>query len=513
MRLTDLFRFSTDNLRRRKGRTVLTIIGVVVGVCAIVVMISLGIAVNRATDEMLQNWGDLTKIDVMPFGAQQGTPDLDDKMVAQFRQIPHVVAVTPIVQNAGFYGSLAAGRNDRYLYDGAMLVGMDPSAIQPMGYKLLTGNYDISENLGKTKIPVLVGEQTPFSFRDTKKGWNAADVMKYPVYDENYINIINLPQYDESGTLLNPDEFFFDIMNTKLTYKMEVGYNESTGQPTYKNYELVPVGMIVGGSSDWTIAGGIVMSIENMKKLEQDYRRATGSGGGGGGGGDMGMPIMKGGVGISMGMDSGDNTMTVGGYDTVNIKVDNVANMADVEKSIKETGYQISSMSDTRRQMQGQVAQTQMMLGGLAAISLFVAALNIMNTMTMAITERTREIGVMKVLGCKLRDIRRLFLIESGAIGFVGGVVGVAVSFLLSFLLNNMTSILASLGVENGLDIAASFGLSGLKDMMPDSALSVIPPWLVLLALGFATAVGVLSGIAPASRAVRISSLEAIRHE
>jgi len=65
MNLADQFRFSVDNLRRRKGRTILTVIGVVVGVCAIVVMISLGIAVNRATDAMLQNWGDLSKIQVM----------------------------------------------------------------------------------------------------------------------------------------------------------------------------------------------------------------------------------------------------------------------------------------------------------------------------------------------------------------------------------------------------------------------------------------------------------------
>ena len=71
--------------------------------------------------------------------------------------------------------------------------------------------------------------------------------------------------------------------------------------------------------------------------------------------------------------------------------------------------------------MQQQVARNQMMLGGLAAISLFVAALNIANTMTMAIYERTREIGVMKVLGCELRNIRRMFLIESGFIGFIGG--------------------------------------------------------------------------------------------
>ena len=95
MRISDLFRFSTDNLRRRKGRTILTIIGVVVGVCAIVVMVSLGVAVNRATDEMLQGWGDLRTITVMRYGAQPDTPDLDDAMVQNFKDMEHTELSEP----------------------------------------------------------------------------------------------------------------------------------------------------------------------------------------------------------------------------------------------------------------------------------------------------------------------------------------------------------------------------------------------------------------------------------
>ena len=148
MKLSDLFRFSVDNLRRRKGRTVLTVIGVVVGVCAIVVMVSLGIAVNRATDEMLQSWGDLTKIQVYSYGAQQGTPDLDDKMVEQLSTLPHVVAATPMYTPQDFWGEVAAGRNGKYMGWGD-LVGMDPNSIEPMGYGLLTGSYNITQNLGK----------------------------------------------------------------------------------------------------------------------------------------------------------------------------------------------------------------------------------------------------------------------------------------------------------------------------------------------------------------------------
>lgn len=509
MKTIDLFGFSFDNLKRRKGRTILTVIGVVVGVCAIVVMISLGIAVNRATDAMLQNWGDLTKIQVMRYGAQQGTPNLDDKMVETFQTMPHVVASTPIYQSYEIYGQVVGGRSDRYVIDGPTLVGMMPDAIEPMGYPLVTGSYDLNADLGRGKIPVLIGEQAPFSFRDSKKSWMSPDVMKYPQYDENYTSIINLPKYDENGTLLNPDDFFLDMMNTKLTYKMQVGYDDTTGEPKYKNYELVPVGMVSGGMSDWMVSNGIIMSIENIKMLENDYRKATGSSSGGGGGSFFGGGMVyydSGGGGV------GDTT-TVDGYDTVYVKVDDVRNVEGVETAIKKIGYQIYSMSETRKQLQGQVAQTQMMLGGLAAVSLFVAALNIMNTMTMAITERTREIGVMKVLGCRLRDIRRMFLIEAGSIGFIGGAVGCIVSFLISLLLNNLPQIMLLLGIEGNVDLAGFFGLGGLASQMPNMQLSVIPPWLILLALVFAAAVGFVSGISPANRAMRISSLAAIRHE
>lgn len=503
MKLSDLLRFSTDNLRRRKGRTVLTVIGVVVGVCAIVVMISLGIAVNQATNAMLETQGDLRKITVMSYGAQQGTPDLDDKMLEQFKQIPSVVAATPLYQNYNIQGNVYAGKGNRYeAY--ASLVGMDYAALEPMEYTLLTGNYLSGQSLGRDKIPVMLGAQAIFNFSDTKKSWNNPNRQKYPQYDENY-NIINLPQYDESGTLINADQFFFDPMKNKLTFRMVYGYNDD-GTEKVKEYELVVVGILNGSMDDWAVTGGVVMDISDMKKLENEYKKLTKSSGGSSGGGYA--VSYYGGMGMG-----GDNTVQVGGYEQIFVKVDNVKNMPEVEKAIKDIGYQISSMSQWRETLQGQVAQTQMMLGGLAAVSLFVAALNIANTMTMAIYERTKEIGVMKVLGCRLTNIRQMFLIESGTIGFLGGLVGVGFSLLLSAILNYLPALLVFLGIDAQIDIAAIFGLSGLSESMPGMHLSVIPLWLVILALAFATIVGLLSGIAPANRAMKISSLEAIRHE
>ena len=126
-------------------------------------------------------------------------------------------------------------------------------------------------------------------------------------------------------------------------------------------------------------------------------------------------------------------------------------------------------------------------------VSLFVAALGITNTMIMSIYERTREIGVMKVLGCDMGNIRSMFLIESGFIGFMGGVLGALLSYGVSIIVNRFVS---------------------MSDMMGMSGnLSRIPLWLAFAAIGFAIFVGMAAGFMPAMRAMKLSPLAAIRNE
>ena len=116
MKISDLLRLSTDNLRRRKGRTALTVIGVVVGTFAIIVMISLGIASNAQNEAMLQSWGDLTQIQIYnySYGAAGDVPKLDDEMLETFRSHEHVVAATPFYSSNSMNGNVYAGKGDRY---------------------------------------------------------------------------------------------------------------------------------------------------------------------------------------------------------------------------------------------------------------------------------------------------------------------------------------------------------------------------------------------------------------
>ncbi len=122
--------------------------------------------------------------------------------------------------------------------------------------------------------------------------------------------------------------------------------------------------------------------------------------------------------------------------------------------------------------------------------------------MVMSIYERTREIGVMKVLGCQLSAIRGMFLFEASMIGFIGGILGVGLSLAASYAFNNVKALQGALGGNN------PFG-----NPETASALSIIPPWLILVAIIFSTLVGLISGYLPARRATKVSALEAIKND
>jgi ABC-type antimicrobial peptide transport system permease subunit len=136
------------------------------------------------------------------------------------------------------------------------------------------------------------------------------------------------------------------------------------------------------------------------------------------------------------------------------------------------------------------------MLGSIGALALLVASIGIANTMVMAVYERTREIGILKSTGASPGDIRRLFVAESAFIGLVGGVAGTILGWLLGLGLNRL--ILAVMRWQE-IPVCGTF--------------FVVTGWLVALALAFATVVGLLSGLYPASRAARLDPIEALRYE
>ena len=442
-------------------------VGVVVGTCAVIVMISLGVAQSKSQEEMLAQWSDLTQIQVYGGGHKDGKElKLNDEAITSFRSLPHVQTATPYSRAYNLQGYISGGRNDRYQAQIYNLMGAYPDALEPMGFQLTEGQWlTETSSIKSGTIRVLVGEGTGYNFEDTRKSQNSAKRYRYK------------GMTDANGNELPP---FVDVNKDTLTLTLTDG--NANGKT--KTWKLDVVGTLQeDNSKGWWTQDVFLISISDMKVLMEESSKLT------------------------------KQKLETQAYDEVNIKVDDVDNVDAVMEALKEMGYEnLYSMTQERDQMKQQVLRSQMMLAGLAAVSLLVAALNIANTMTMAIYERTREIGVMKVLGCELANIRAMFLLESGAIGFVGGVIGAVISLLVSFVLNNLTAILSMLG-QGGVDIGGMMGGNMYYYGASSEVISIIPPWLLLAALAFATVIGLVSGLAPASRAVKISALAAIRHE
>jgi putative ABC transport system permease protein len=187
-------------------------------------------------------------------------------------------------------------------------------------------------------------------------------------------------------------------------------------------------------------------------------------------------------------------------YDMLMAKVSDAGAVQQVADRIKkrlreyrnvkegEEDFTIQTINDLRDTYGTVMAIIQAVVIGIAAISLFVGGVGIMNTMYTAVTERRKDIGIMKSIGAKNSHILILFLIESGMIGIIGGALGIILGFGISFLVQL---------------IAEAYGIVTLK-----ASFSFI---LISGALLFSFFMGAVSGVVPAIQASKLQPVEALR--
>ncbi len=461
MRSFDIILMGLKNLFRRKTRTILTVLGVVIGTAAIVVMVSLGIGMNENFNEQLKQMGSLNIINVNkyrnnPDGMSSNPQDivLDDKTVAAIRAIKGVQAVTPIAEA---YVKLVSGKYVAY----TPVLGIDAKSMADFDYKIADGRILQEGDVEQ----IVVGSGISMNFYNPKNMY---------------------------GGMMGAQGPAVDVMKDKLelTFDMQYGEKRPTGAGGQENtkpaklYKVKAVGLLEQ-TNDYQKDYYIYMNLNQLQKMIKDNNKQTQ------------------GQGNSFGMSMYGGASTTNGYERIMVMVKNINDVDAIQKQIDEMGYGTSSLADIRKPMQKQAQTIQLVLGGIGAISLLISALGITNTMIMSIYERTREIGVMKVLGCKMKNIRQLFLFESGIIGFIGGLVGVLLSYLTSWILNTVGKGFMNLG-----GMGFGMGMGG-----ETARISVIPLWLALLSVVFAILIGLISGFSPARRAMKLSALEAIKSE
>ncbi|HIQ73012.1 MAG TPA: ABC transporter permease [Candidatus Cottocaccamicrobium excrementipullorum] len=451
MTFRDLLVMSINNLRRRKLRTVLTVLGVVIGTASIVVMVSLGIGLNEMTVEQISSYGSLTTIEVSS-DARWGYNSSDtntepnyitDDVIKQLKRLPHVKGVSPmlsiqVLMRQGAYQCYASmiGVSDEYLEEIPLGEGERPSSRDK-------------------ELRMLMGNMMPIQFSNAKTGkgyWETGEVPD--------VDFLNKPM--------------FVIFDMDAYYQSRVPSDSENAVKPPKKYMVPTAGMVAGTVDDYNDYS--YAAYVNIDLLETQLRRVFKKNP------IPGQPTNKKGKALSYLV-----------YDSAQVFVDDMDNVTDVQKVIADMGYQVYSRMDWLEQSKQQSQMVQAVLGGIGAVSLFVAAIGIANTMMMSIYERTKEIGIMKVLGCDMGNIRDMFLIESGFIGFMGGAVGIVLSMVISMVINRFASTQVLTGMEGDL--------------------SRIPLWLNLAALAFAVFVGMAAGFMPATRAMKLSPLAAIRNE
>ncbi len=448
MRFLDLLSMSVNNLRRRKLRTALTVLGVIIGVASVVIMVSLGIGLNQLMLEMYSSYGDMTTISVysnsryMDAASSDSEPMyLTDEVLEQFKHLDHVDGVSPMLS---CYALFKQG-----LYETTVdITGVSQEYLE----KIPLGQGQIPEEGGPMKL--IYGNCVIQWFRNSKTGEGYWETQKLPDVD-----FMNKPMF-----------VIFDMDS----YYQSQGGGENAPKPP-KKYMIETAGVVEGGVDEYnSYAYSVYTEIEGLKaQLKQIFKKKP----------IPNQPTNKKGKPYPYFI-----------YDNAVVFVDDMANVTEVQKVISDMGYQANSQMEWIEQSQQTYDIIQMVLGGIGAISLFVAAIGIANTMMMSIYERTKEIGVIKVLGCDMGNIRNMFLIESGFIGFMGGVIGLSISFAVSYAMNNFLGL-------------------GQAMMGVDGDISRIPLWLAASAVVFAVFVGMVAGFFPSLRAMKLSPLAAIRNE
>lgn len=475
MSFYDLMTMSLGNLWRRKLRTVLTVLGVLIGTTSIVAMLSLAFGMKQMIMDEYASMGSVTQImirgggggDMDSSSSQTDTSTmLTETNMQMFQDMEHVKNVLP---QLSFDGNMQSGRYSGY----GNLIGVDQSILDSQ--ELEKG--DIPQKGSAGTLQVIAGNQilTGFGYVQGDEYVDYYSTGELPNIDL-MTQIRQLQVYNEMADTSSDAGSTDDSADASSdSTGTDSSADDAAVQPeednSTLNFRIKVAGIMAGGVDEYnTYSNSLLVNIDDLKSyLTKNFGK----------GNIPGQPKPNG------------KPMNEWVYSTLVVDVDDASNVDSVMKDIQDMGFSASSNKDLLDSAQKNLQIVELVLGGIGMVAFLVAAIGIANTMMMSTYERTKEIGVMKVLGCDMRDIQKLFLAEAGFIGLIGGIVGLGLTCGVSALINHF---------------AVSMG--GMK-----GNISVIPWWLALAAVAFSTLMGMVAGYFPARRAMKLSPLAAIHTE
>jgi putative ABC transport system permease protein len=448
----DHLRFALASLWKRRLRTFLTASGVMIGIGALVSMVSFGKGMQKNVTESFRSLDLFNSLTVLPGGLlERGPRDsdrarllvppgqktdavLDDAAVAEIRRLEGVESAFPDIRIPALIRF--EGKEE------LRLVLVVPAALASSGaIRYLAGKaYGSDDDEAAVLSASLLRE---LGVRDPQSVIGRKIIISSVVFD---------------FSSLNPADLMAAFAGQKLPFSTE-------------DYEMVIAGVsdIPFFGSTGLLQGDVFIPAGTSRRMKRlpfssiwDLFRA----------GRRGL-----------------------GYAAVNVRLTSLRSLEPVKQAIRSMGFTTFALADQFREIQRGFLVLDMVLAAVGMIAIVVASLGIVNTMVMSILERYAEIGILKALGARDRDVRRIFLVESGTIGLLGGVAGLALGSVVSGLINRVVNYFLS---RQGVPLIDYFSF---------------PWWLCLGAILFSVAVSLAAGVYPAMRAVRVDPVRALRHD
>ena len=450
MKARDLVDLAARNLREALFRNSLTTLGIGVGVASLVAMLSLGVGLQNLASDSLSHSGLFNAIIVTPrtnftgFGgpgranpAAAATPmvPLDESARGEIRALPHVIEVYPEIR---FPTEIHYNGNP---YP-TVVAGIPESDRDGGSFDGMQGHFfsgpDASEAILQIDLAKQLSDQ-PYSLL-------GKDLVL------RYAERTPLPAAGGGDSGAGSGGFSIVPHEEKLRVVGIVETEPSAGLGTFgRGRLLIPLQLAEQ------------LQATQTNDLRDLIRDTTGS--------------------------------TKKTYDNLTVRVKDAVDVKAAEDAIKKMGFSAFSLLDATRNLRLVFTVFDLLLGIFGSLALVVASLGIINTLVMAILERRREIGVLKALGAADRDVQRLFFAEAAAMGLLGGVVGVAIGWLIGRAIN----------------FGTDFYLN--RQQLPAIKVAAVPWWMVAMAIAFSVAVSLAAGIYPASRAAKLNPVEALRYE
>jgi putative ABC transport system permease protein len=477
----DLTELALRNLRESSLRNSLTTIGISVGVASLVAMLSLGIGLQKLATRRLASSGlfdtvvVMSRRDLRGFGRDDErntataaeSRTLDEPARQEIERLPDVLEAYPDIR---FITELRY-QDKPHL---TMVSGIPDSARSNDAFSGIQGGFFSSANAPEVIL------QKSFA----AELLNKADAVKPGQEDE-------VPVAELARPLLGQELIMRYAQRIPSPSPAETGAPVTT-QATNRTGQLAVAAEMPSEAAYSVISREQKLKIVGVSDLDPDSMRGAARA-------RVFLPLkLAEQLHVMQPSDVRDSMRGFNkqpSYSTISVRVKNPKHVEGVEQAIKKLGFNTFSILDATRSLRQFFAVLDLFLGIFGSLALAVASIGIVNTLVMAILERRREIGIMKAIGASDGDVKKLFFAEAGAMGVLGGFVGVALGWVIGHVINLGTNLYLK------------------RQSLPPENFWSVPWWLVAAAIVFAFMVSLVSGLYPAARAARLDPVQALRYE